>query len=90
MQFTKSLKTIKNQDQPLVGGKGFSLGLLLKSGANVPNGFVVTSHAFRRFFDEADIDQEIHAMWDTINVDDIESLEPVSYTHLTLPTTPYV
>lgn len=75
MQFTKLLKTIESQDQPLVGGKAFSLGLLFKTGLNVPNGFVVTSHAFRRFFDEAKIHQEVHAMWDTINVDDIESLE---------------
>jgi len=75
MQFTKSLKAIENQDQQLVGGKAFSLGLLLKAGVNVPNGFVVTSHAFRKYFDDANIDQEIHAMWDTINVEDIESLE---------------
>lgn len=75
MQFIKSLKTIQTKDQPLVGGKAFSLGLLLKTGANVPNGFVVTSNAFRQFFDEADIDQEVHAMWDTINVDDLESVE---------------
>ena len=75
MQFIKSFKAIENKDKALVGGKGFSLGILLKTGVDVPNGFVVTSHAFRKFFDEADIDQEVHAMWDTINVDDIESLE---------------
>ena len=75
MQFIKSFKAIENQDQPLVGGKAFSLGFLLKAGVNVPNGFVVTSHAFRKYFDEANIDQEVHAMWDTVNVDDIESLE---------------
>ena len=75
MQFVKTLKAIESQNQPLVGGKGFSLGLLLKAGANVPDGFVVTSNAFRKFFDEANIDQEVHAMWDTVNVEDIEALE---------------
>lgn len=75
MQFVKSLREINNQDQPLVGGKGFSLGLLIKTGANVPDGFIVTSHAFRKFFEEANIVQEVHSMWDTINVDDIESVE---------------
>lgn len=75
MQFIKSLKAIQTKDQSLVGGKAFSLGLLLKIGVDVPNGFVVTSNAFRKFFDEANIDQEIHAMWDSINVDDLESVE---------------
>jgi len=75
MKFIKQFETIQGQDQPLVGGKAFSLGFLVKRGVNIPNGFVVTSHAFRRFFDEANIDQEAHAMWDTINVDDVESLE---------------
>ena len=28
--------------------------------------------------------------WPSVNFDDEQSIQPVSYTHLTLPTTPYV
>lgn len=74
-EFIKPLGKIKKHESGLVGGKGLSLGLLFGKGVEVPNGFVITASAFRKFFDEANIDEEAHAMWDTINVDDMESVE---------------
>lgn len=38
---------IGRDDVPLVGGKGASLGELLRAGVRVPDGFVVTTTAFR-------------------------------------------
>ncbi|MCK5596713.1 MAG: hypothetical protein KAJ04_04625 [Candidatus Eisenbacteria sp.] len=37
-------------DLPLVGGKNASLGELIRlEGVKVPNGFVITTHAFESF-----------------------------------------
>ncbi len=47
---------ISNDDVPLVGGKNASLGEmythLTSKGIRVPNGFVVTAHAYRAFIEE--------------------------------------
>ena len=75
---TKSLTKIRRQDLDIVGGKGLSLGLLSRIGVAVPDGFVITAHAFRRFLNETNVDQEIHVMWDKINFQDIESIESYS------------
>lgn len=74
-RFIKPFGSIKKGDVGLAGGKGLSLGLLYQAGIPIPDGFVVTANAFKRFFDESNIDEEAHAMWDTINVDDMESVE---------------
>lgn len=41
-------------DVPSVGGKGASLGELLRAGIRVPNGFVVTTAAFRQAIEHLD------------------------------------
>ena len=41
-------KDIGIQDRPSVGGKGASLGEMVRTGIRVPNGFVVTTTAFER------------------------------------------
>lgn len=74
-KFIKPFNRISKPDLGIVGGKGLSLGLLSRLGISVPDGFVVTANAFRRFFDESNIDQEVHNMWDKINLDDVESIE---------------
>ena len=47
MTFIKKFADIQDTDLPLVGGKGLNLGLLTKAGFRVPDGFCVTTQAYK-------------------------------------------
>ena len=47
MQFIKHFSEIDDADLPRVGGKALNLGKLTKAGFSVPNGFCVTTDAYR-------------------------------------------
>ncbi len=47
-------------DISLLGGKGASLDKLVRSGFNVPRGFVITVNVFDKFVKQCDIDKLIH------------------------------
>lgn len=47
MAFIKIFSDIKETDLPLVGGKGLNLGLLVEAGFSVPDGFCVTTDAYK-------------------------------------------
>ena len=47
MQFIKHFSEIDDNDLPCVGGKGLNLGKLTRAGFPVPNGFSVTTDAYR-------------------------------------------
>ncbi len=47
MQFIKYFSEIDDADLPHVGGKGLNLGKLTRAGFPVPNGFCVTTDAYR-------------------------------------------
>jgi len=47
MQFIKHFSEIDDTDLPHVGGKGLNLGKLTRAGFPVPNGFCVTTDAYR-------------------------------------------
>ena len=47
MQFIKHFSEIDDADLPRVGGKGLNLGKLTRAGFPVPNGFCVTTDAYR-------------------------------------------
>ena len=47
MQFIKHFSEIDDADVPCVGGKGLNLGKLTRAGFPVPNGFCVTTDAYR-------------------------------------------
>ena len=47
MQFTKHFSEINETDLPQVGGKGLNLGKLTRAGFRVPQGFCVTTDAYR-------------------------------------------
>ena len=47
MQFIKHFSEIDDTDLPRVGGKGLNLGKLMRAGFPVPNGFCVTTDAYR-------------------------------------------
>jgi len=47
----------------------------MKIGVSVPPGFVILASAFERFLEKTDINVEIKAMWNRINIEDAESVE---------------
>lgn len=46
----------------LAGGKAHNLYRVLKLGLRVPDGFVITTHAFETYLDENDLAEKIHAL----------------------------
>ncbi len=68
--------TMKHLDQ--VGGKNASLGEMINHlstmGVTVPGGFATTADSFREFLAQEGLDQQIHAMLDSLNVDDVNQL----------------
>ena len=63
---------ISKNDVPLVGGKGASLGEMIKAGIPVPPGFVITTDTYKRFCDQElpiDIQEEIISAFDRLGVE---------------------
>ena len=67
-------RDISLADRPRVGGKGGSLGELCRAGIPVPDGFVLTTDAFRRFLDSLDAEHGIRSR--------IAGLDPADHTTL--------
>ncbi|WP_435363126.1 phosphoenolpyruvate synthase [Haloarchaeobius sp. DYHT-AS-18] len=67
------LDDIRASDLEAVGGKGASLGELTAAGLPVPPGFVVTAGTYRKFIEEAGIDEELFEAVD-VDVDDSKAL----------------
>ncbi|MFH2028410.1 MAG: PEP/pyruvate-binding domain-containing protein, partial [Nanoarchaeota archaeon] len=69
------------EDVPLVGGKNASLGEmyrnLTKKGVKIPNGFAVTSEAYRYFIDKADIKKHIMQILKGLKKSDVKKLQEV-------------
>jgi len=63
------LRDVDSSDLGLVGGKGASLGEMMKIGLPVPEAFAVTATAFREFIDRTGIADELFRVLD-VNVDD--------------------
>jgi len=49
--FVKYLSEIKEPKVSELGGKGYSLAVLMNNGFNVPRGFIITSRAFFEFLE---------------------------------------
>src|SRR3989344_7667287 len=69
---------IDKEDVSLVGGKGANLGEITKAGFNVPDGFIITSHAYYDFIRENNLSIRIKHLLSSANFDDSKSLEQVS------------
>src|ERR1700730_5485195 len=65
-------------DRPDVGGKGGSLGELLRAGLAVPPGFVVRTQAFERFLEALERESPIRAQVESLNPDDLEGVTACS------------
>jgi len=66
-------------DIPYVGGKNASLGEMYRNlsskGVSVPNGFALTAHAYRYFFEKAGLLQQIKNELTNFNANNIKLLE---------------
>ncbi len=71
-------KDISLSDRPLVGGKGGSLGELCSAGINVPNGYVITTKAFKAYLDILDAEHGIRQKIVALDPDDVATLNSVS------------
>ena len=72
------LTEIRNTDIPSVGGKGASLGEMTHVGLPVPQAFVVTAQAFRRFLQLTNLEESIFSILEAIDVDDNDVLNATS------------
>jgi pyruvate,water dikinase len=65
-------------DVGVVGGKNASLGEMISNLANagvqVPGGFATTAHAFNLFLEQSGLEQRIHTLLDSLDVEDIAAL----------------
>ncbi len=67
------LEEVGKEDIATVGGKGASLGEMLRAELPVPTGFAVTAQAYRRFIDENGISDELFSSLE-VDVDDADEL----------------
>ena len=66
------------EDVNVVGGKGGNLGEMYNLGIPIPNGFVVTSHAYFQFVEENKLKPLIQAILKTTDVDQPDQLQDAS------------
>lgn len=78
MRFLKQFKELNKKSVAIAGGKGASLGEMLRAGIPVPDGFVVMARTFDQFIEETDINIEIDAELGKVNKNDINSVELAS------------
>jgi len=76
-QFIKNFSKISKKDVDIVGGKGASLGEMLKFKMPIPFGFVITAKTFDYFLEKNDICAFIKAQLKKINYNDPKSI--ISY-----------
>ena len=74
----KSFKELNKDDAAIAGGKGASLGEMTQAGIPVPEGFVLLSSAFERFLEETDLLTEVDAVLNTVNQQEMHTVEHAS------------
>ncbi len=71
-------KDISKDDVALVGGKGANLGEMYNAHFNIPNGFVVSSEAYKKFLEETKLQPIINQVLENLDVEDNEALKRAS------------
>jgi hypothetical protein len=66
---------LRRDDIDVAGGKGSNLGEMKAADLPVPDGFVVTVIAFRRFLEESGVGSRIREELDRLDVDDTGALQ---------------
>jgi pyruvate,water dikinase len=77
--FVKWFDEVGIVDVPSVGGKNAALGEMHKNlvplGVNVPDGFALTADAYRHFFKQTGLDEEIKGILVDLNTKDLRNLQ---------------
>ena len=73
-----SLGKLGADDVEIAGGKNASLGEMIsnlsEAGVTVPGGFATTAAAYREFLENSGLNDRIHELLDTLDVDDVRAL----------------
>ncbi len=78
MELIRPFERLGRGDAGIAGGKGASLGEMTQAGIPVPPGFVLLAGAFEKFLQEADLAQELDAILDNVNREEIHSVDSAS------------
>lgn len=78
MELIRNFQNINKSDTLLAGGKGASLGEMTNAEIPVPPGFVILSATFERFLEETDLNVEIEAILDSVNHEEMHTVEHAS------------
>ncbi|MFA7302171.1 MAG: PEP/pyruvate-binding domain-containing protein [Candidatus Paceibacterota bacterium] len=78
MDFVRRFSEISKKDTALAGGKGASLGEMMRAGIPVPNGYVVLADAFELFLEETKLRAEIDASLDSVDPNAMHTIEQAS------------
>ncbi len=78
MKIVRNLSELQNSDTATAGGKGASLGELLRADIAVPPGFVVLTNAFDEFLQETDLKMEIDNILHSVNLETTHTIEDAS------------
>lgn len=78
-EYIKWFREININDVDLVGGKNASLGEMYQNlneeGIRIPNGFAITSEAYKTILDENDAWEKLHVQLDDLDPDDVSALQ---------------
>ena len=78
MANTVWFKDISKEDGAIVGGKGANLGEMYNSQLPIPNGFMVTADAYKKFIEETKIQPKINEILRDTEVDNTDQLKKAS------------
>jgi len=60
--FTVNIEKLRKEEVPMVGGKGANLGELLSMGLAVPDGYAITTEAYKHFLDSNNLVERIRSV----------------------------
>src|SRR3989338_8531536 len=78
MEIIRDLSKLDKDNANIAGGKGASLGEMIKAGIPVPPGFVILSTAFEKFLEKTDLNVEIDSILHTVNHEEMGTVEKAS------------
>ncbi|MBV7273472.1 pyruvate, phosphate dikinase [Clostridium sp. PL3] len=76
--YTKMLSELNKDSLPQAGGKGANLGVLINAGLPVPQGFVVTTGAYRAHLEASGLKERIEKRIENIGKQDIDNMSEAS------------
>lgn len=78
LKYVAFIKDLSRKDLLLVGGKAANLGEMMRAHLPVPEAFVVTTNAFKKFIEDSGHEEEIVRIIENVDVDNATSLQIAS------------